>query len=76
METLRERLANVQHEIWSHWMKYLFNTCKRNTDGSYTIPKDKAEKWMQQLSTPYEKLSEAEKNSDREQADKIIKILE
>jgi len=76
METLRERLAKVQHSTWSHWMKYLFSVCTRNANGSFTIPSDKAERWMRQLSTSYEELSDSEKNSDREQADKILSILE
>ncbi len=75
METFREQLSSLQHEIWAHWMKYLFSISQLNEDGSYTIPADKVERWLKQTTLPYEKLSEAEKKSDREQADKILHIL-
>jgi hypothetical protein len=72
MESNREKLANLQHDIWAHWMKYLFSVCQANGDGSYTIPSEKAQRWLRQISTPYQQLLESEKTSDREQADKIL----
>lgn len=70
-----EKFAAVQHEIWSHWMKYLFSVCQKNEDGTYTIPLDQAEHWQRQMLTPYAELSEAEKESDREQAKKINSVI-
>lgn len=72
---LREKLSDIQHEIWSTWMIYLFKISIYNNDGTYTIPVDKVEHWKRQISTPYGELSEIEKDSDRKQADKIIAIL-
>jgi hypothetical protein len=72
---LRERLAAIQHEIWAHWMKHLFSVSIRNADGSYTIPLDKARRWHEQVQRHYTELSECEKDSDREQADKILVAL-
>lgn len=72
MLTIRETLAEIQHEIWPHWMKYLFSVSSRNDDGSYTIPADKATRWLSQMSRSYTELGEEEKASDREQADKIL----
>lgn len=72
MRDLRERIAAAQHEIWAHWMRYLFNVSIRNKDGSYTIPPDFVERWQRQINTPYEQLSESEKDSDREQAEKVL----
>lgn len=72
---LREQIAGVQHEIWSHWMQYLFSVSHANPDGSFTIPADKVRHWHRQMNTPYLKLSESEKDSDREQADKILEII-
>ena len=71
---MREELAEVQHEIWSHWMKYLFSQCVRADDG-WTIPSEKVTRWVRQINTPYSELSEKEKGSDREQADKILAVL-
>ncbi len=69
---LREELAETQHEIWSNWMEYLFSVSINNGDGTYTIPANKAERWMRQINTPYSELTENEKESDREQADKVV----
>ncbi len=74
-QALREALAAVQHEIWSHWMAYLFSVCERRSDGSVVIPPEPAEHWQRQVKAAYDQLSEAEKESDREQADKIIAVL-
>ena len=73
---LREHIANIQHEIWAHWMRYLFSVCQENPDGSFTVPAEKAQRWLRQIDTPYTELSEPEKDSDREQADKILALLD
>lgn len=71
----REALADISHDIWVHWMRWQFSVCTRNDDGSLTIPADKVERWQRQIDTPYAELSEREKDSDREQADKILGVL-
>jgi hypothetical protein len=73
---LREKLAEIQHKIWAHWMTHLFSVSTLNEDGSCTIPQGKVKRWKRQVQTPYSELSEAEKESDREQADKIIAALD
>lgn len=73
-----EVLAAVQHEIWSHWMKYLFSQCPEFGMGvSITryIPADKVIHWKRQMETPYAELSEKEKDSDRDQARKVMDAL-
>jgi len=72
---MKEKLANVSHDIWSHWMRWQFSVCQLNEDGSLTIPAAKVERWTRQMDTDYADLSEPEKDSDREQADKIIAAL-
>lgn len=72
---IREKLASLQHEIWSQWMKYLFSFGTFNTDGSWTMPPEKVQRWQRQMHTPYWDLSESEKDKDRNQADKIIKLI-
>jgi hypothetical protein len=73
--SVREQLAAIQHSIWAHWMKFLFSVSHLNPDGSVTIPAKHAKRWMQQVETTYEELSEREKYSDREQADKVLAAL-
>ena len=70
--SVREKIAAVQHAIWAHWMAYLFSVCQPNGDGSATIPTEKVERWARQACTPYAELTEGEKESDREQADKVL----
>ena len=72
---MREELAATQHDIWAHWMKYQFSVCIENEDGSLTIPAEKVERWKRQMNTPYFELTEKEKESDRHQADKVIKTM-
>lgn len=75
-EDMRERLSFVQHEIWSHWTKWQFGTCGMNPDGSITIPAKLVQRWEKQAQTAYTELTEKEKDSDREQTDKILECLE
>jgi hypothetical protein len=70
-----EKLASIQHEIWSHWMKYLFEVSIPNQDGSVTIPPEKVERWKRQIATRYEDLTEEEQRGDLEQATKVIVLL-
>ena len=73
---LRELLAEYAHKAWSGWMRYLFLKGKWNADGSFTIFKDSAERWLRQMNTPYHELSEGEKESDRKEADEMLAIME
>ena len=70
-----EPLANLEHERWSHWQKYLHSQCIRNDDGSLTIPKELVERWERQINTNYSELSSKEKNSDRNEARKTINLI-
>lgn len=70
------KLADVQHEIWSHWMKYLFEISTQNDDGTVTISADKVEIWRKQMMTSYANLSDKEKKSDIEQAEKVLAVLQ
>ncbi len=66
------RIAAIQHQIWSHWMKYLFEVSVQNEDGSVTIPASKVNRWKRQMNANYDDLSDSEKLSDIEQAMKVI----
>jgi len=74
---LREQLADLSHDIWTSWMEWQFSVCEQgDKDNSLRIPADKVTRWARQIRTPYSELSEQEKDSDREQADKILAVLE
>lgn len=71
----REKLSCAAHETWASWMNHLFLHSDESNDGSVNIPAHLVRRWRRQMATPYSHLSEREKNSDRKQADRIIKIL-
>ncbi len=70
-----ETIAAVEHERWSHWQKYLHAQCTPNPDGSLTIPAAEVQRWSLQMETAYADLTEAEKDSDREQAREYLAAL-
>lgn len=79
--SLRELLASRLHGIWAHWNSYMLSKCynglartpgNSNLQNVTIIPKELVERWQRQIETPYDKLSEPEKESDRHQADKIL----
>jgi len=74
-DEIREALAAIQHEIWAHWMRYLFSKTLPTMDDDEMIASEHAERWRRQMETPYDELSEQEKESDRDQADKIMAFL-
>lgn len=74
-DRIREDLAEYAHDAWSGWMNYLFEWSETNEDGSETIPKDSVDRWKYQLDTPYDELPEKMKESDRREADEMIKLV-
>ena len=72
---LYERLAAIEHERWADWQRYVHSLCTHNEDGSLTIPASSVAHWERQINTPYEALSEQEKQSDREQVDRYWHLI-
>ena len=76
---LVERLAAIEHERWSVWMRHLFSKCGishfRNGVESLEIPAWAGEQWKRQMNTPYADLTEAEKESDRVEVRKTLACL-
>lgn len=61
----REVLATHEHEQWGHWTEYMLSN----------LTPENIEKWKRQAQTPYSKLSEQEQNSDRDWADRLIRLI-
>lgn len=72
---LVEQLAALEHERWAHWQRYVHDQCHRGADGSLAIPAHLVERWTTQIVTPYERLSEREKDSDREQVHRYLPVI-
>ncbi len=76
VEEAREELAELAHEQWSGWMKYLFSKCfAPNSVGGVYIPKWAVDRWTRQMNTDYNDLSAEEKDSDRAEADKFLAVF-
>ena len=71
---MREALADLCHRQWSGWLDYMFSKCEY-IDGNFVIPAIFVERWRRQMTTPYKKLPEDEKESDRQEADKFIRVM-
>lgn len=76
-EEAREALADLMHQIWGGWMKYLFSKCEEFNGRGYGnhIPPSWADRWTRQMNTPYADLPEQEKDADRAEADRVLALL-
>lgn len=72
---LMEKLAAAEHERWAHWQRYMHGQGDRRPDGSLTLPAELVQRWEAQIATPYAKLSETEKESDREQVRHYLPLI-
>jgi hypothetical protein len=72
MISLREKLADLEHRQWAHWTKYLLEALGLWV-GDRGQRSDIA-RWRRQCETPYEALTDTEKNSDRVWADKVLAL--
>jgi len=60
-----EKLAELEHKQWAHWTEYMLEN----------LNLENRERWKVQLRTTYKDLSEKEKESDRDWARKVIKLI-
>jgi len=70
VEEILEKLAELEHEQWAHIIKYLLE------QGCITLARYQSFNYKQLANTPYSKLSESQKESDREWARKVWAIVE
>ncbi len=75
-EELREKIADLQHQLWVDWMEYLFDQCLAVGDGRLEIPKWAVDRWTRQMHTPYKDLPNNEQESDRHVADKVLSLFD
>lgn len=71
-----EQLAAMEHERWSGWQQYLHSKCEVQPDGSLLIPAGLVERWERQIATPYDQLSEREKENDRMEVRKYWHLID
>lgn len=73
---LYEQLANIEHQRWSDWQRYVHSRCITDDLGNLVIPRVMSERWQRQIDTPYQNLTEHEKQSDRDQVDRYWPLVE
>ena len=75
LEAAVEKLAALEHERWAHWQRYVPSVGEWQSDGSLVIAPDLVARWERQIATPYANLTEAERESDREQVRRYLPVL-
>jgi hypothetical protein len=75
LEGLVERLATIEHDLWSHWQQYMHSKGVKQPDGSMLLPAELVARWEKQIATSYDWLQETEKESDREQVRKYLPVI-
>lgn len=79
VKNLREKLAAIEHERWADWQRYMHSKMVEHSNGKgewVCLPSDLFERWERQIATPYAELTEAEKQSDRDQVDRYWSFIE
>ena len=68
-------LANIEHQRWSTWQRYVHQHGQLQPDGSLLLPAELVAHWEKQIATPYAQLGEQEKESDREQVRRYLPTI-
>lgn len=68
-KTILETFAALAHESWAGWTRYMLK-CLDSPEREEHIAR-----WKRQMDTPYEYLSEKEKDSDRAEAKKYLSVV-
>lgn len=74
-DIILEKLSDLEHDQWAHWTRYMLDTIAKEL-GVSIEDLECVKRWRRQISTPYEELSEKEKESDRNWARKVLAVLD
>lgn len=75
-DKLVEILAEIEHERWSGWMKWVYQNGKWLEDDSFIITPSKANRWFTLTNVQYNDLDEATKEYDRIEVRKTLQAVE
>lgn len=68
--------ADLEHDRWSRWQKYMFSKGMVDSNGVFHLPKELVDRWFRQIEMKYSELSEREKESDRKETREYLPQLE
>ena len=74
-ETL-EQLATIEHQRWANWQKYVHSKLVPYTYGNKVMECSDFEHWQKEIDTPYDELTEAQKQSDRDEVMRYWPVVE
>jgi metal-dependent hydrolase (beta-lactamase superfamily II) len=76
-QDLREKLAAFEHERWAKWQNYLHSFLVWNNDiEAWVLSHEKKDHWQGLTRTPFNMLSEEQKQSDRKEVDQYWPLIE
>jgi len=70
-----EILAATMHDVWARWAKYFIESCSTNSNGQLILPANRVAIWKRQMETPYQYLTEADKERDRKIAREVLEVI-
>ena len=73
---LTKHLAMEAHESLCSLIPHVFSRCIENEDGSYTIPKKRAEKWLKRANKDFLRLTANELRTPANEAIKYVTLFE
>lgn len=78
LDKLKEELAAIEHERWSDWQRYCHSKMTNLSCSPLymSLPMKDYDHWRRQIATPYAELTEAEKQSDRNQVDRYWHLID
>jgi hypothetical protein len=76
LKSILDELAAIEHERWSTWQAHLHSQGMRQADGSLVLPAELVARWERQIQTPYDQLTDAEKQSDRDQVRRYLPTIQ
>ena len=74
-EEFVEKGADLEHQRWARWQKYIHSLCSKNPDSSLTISKERVEHWEKEIATLYSELTEELKEYDRKETRNYLPLL-
>ena len=57
VEEFGEKGADIEHDRWARWQKYMFSKGEVDSDGVFHLPKEFVDRWFRQIDTKYADLT-------------------